>query len=82
MDGAGYPPDHSFPNSFGTDSFNRTPLSIYALIEYLSLCLTPEDIMDLSRQLRQFSDADLHALATSYSRRCTYYSFCVLYSHH
>jgi len=70
MDGAGYPPDRSLPYNFGANYFNQTPLSIYALIEYLSLFLTPDDIVDLSYQLRHFSDADLRTLAASYHRRC------------
>jgi hypothetical protein len=70
MNVAGYPPDHSLPNNFGANKFNQMPLSIYALIEYLSLFLTPYDIVDLSHQLRRLPDADLHVLATSYRRRC------------
>jgi hypothetical protein len=70
MNAAGYPLDHFLPNNFGANNFNQTPLSIYALIEYLSLFLTPYDIVDLSCQLRRLSDADLHALATRYRRCC------------
>jgi hypothetical protein len=70
MDESGYRPDQSFANSFAAYSFDQIPLSIHALIEYLSLCLSPDDIVDLSRQLRRFSDADLYSLATSFRRRC------------
>jgi Asp-tRNA(Asn)/Glu-tRNA(Gln) amidotransferase C subunit len=63
-------PDHAFANGISACSSNQSPLSIYALIEYLSLCLTPEDIMDLSDQLRRLSNTDLHALATGFRHRC------------
>jgi hypothetical protein len=66
-------PDHSFANGTSACSSDQGPLSVYALIEYLSLCLTPEDIVDLSDQLRRLSNADLHALATEFRRRCMFY---------
>jgi hypothetical protein len=61
--------DHPFTNSISAYSSDQSSLSIYALIEYLSLCLTPEEIIDLSDQLRRFSNTDLHALATGFHRR-------------
>jgi hypothetical protein len=68
-------PDHSFPNGISACSSDQSPLSICALIEYLSLCLAPEDIIDLSDQLRRLSNADLHALATWSRGRCMFYEF-------
>ena len=52
-------PDHPFANG----------ISAYALIEYLSLYLTPEEITDLFDQLRRLSNADLHALTTAFRHR-------------
>jgi hypothetical protein len=71
MNGTGYPPDHSFANRFAADKSDQIRTSTHALIEYLSLNLTPEDIVELSRQLRQFSDAELYSLNTTVRCCCT-----------
>jgi hypothetical protein len=71
-------PDHSFADGISASSPDQSPLSIYALIEYLSLCLTPGEILDLSDQLRRLSSADLHALATGFHRRCMFFNSLVV----
>jgi hypothetical protein len=72
MDRTGRPPDHSGANGFVAHNPDQIRTSVHVLIEYLSLNLTPENIVELSRQLRQFSDAELYSLNTTVRRHCMF----------
>jgi hypothetical protein len=70
MDAGAYSPAPSFENSFAAHEAAIVPLSFCRRIGFLSLFLTPEEIVELSHQFQGYQDAELFHLASSLRRQC------------